>query len=165
MREMTTAASAGGDCPQAPLTSSGADRRFTSASGTAFKTSSQWSRLPQPRRDSHFCQILDRPLLVVQYTRPSHFRGLSLAGLRRRTPGPPPFSSTRNPEISWLAVHLLAPAGGRTSSINLSFARLNGLTNLTLCKMNPSCRSSVSRHRTPARCAEAHSIASQNGNR
>jgi hypothetical protein len=61
--------------------------------------------------------------------------------------------------------HLLAVTGGRTSSINRSFTRLNGLTNLTLCKMNPSCRSSVSRHRTPARCAEAHSIASQNGNR
>jgi hypothetical protein len=28
------------------------------------------------------------------------FVGLSLAGLRRRTSGPPPFSSTRNPEIS-----------------------------------------------------------------
>ena len=63
------------------------------------------------------------------------------------------------------AVHLLAASGGRTSSINRSFARLNGLTNLTLCKMNPSCKSSVSRHRTPARCAEAHSIASQNANR
>jgi hypothetical protein len=34
------------------------------------------------------------------------------------------------------AVHLLAASGGRTSSINRSFARLNGLTNLTLCKMN-----------------------------
>jgi hypothetical protein len=63
------------------------------------------------------------------------------------------------------AVHVLAPSGGRTSSINRSFARLNGLTNLTLCKMNPSCRSSVSRHCTPARCAEAQSIASQNDNR
>jgi hypothetical protein len=59
----------------------------------------------------------------------------------------------------------LAPPGGRISSINLSFARLNGLTNLTLCNKNPSCRSSVSRHRRPARCAEAHSSASQNGNR
>jgi hypothetical protein len=27
------------------------------------------------------------------------------------------------------------------SSINLSFARLNGLTNLTLCNKNPACRS------------------------
>jgi hypothetical protein len=34
------------------------------------------------------------------------------------------------------AVHLLAASGGRISSINRSFARLNGLTNLTLCKMN-----------------------------
>jgi hypothetical protein len=43
------------------------------------------------------------------------------------------------------------------ASINRSFARLNGLT---LCKVNPFCRSSVSTPRTPARCAEAHNIAS-----
>src|SRR5262245_35487448 len=38
-------------------------------------------------------------------------------------------------KLALLAVHLLGVPGGRTSSINRSFARLNGLTNLTLCKM------------------------------
>ena len=55
--------------------------------------------------------------------------------------------------------------GGRTSSINRSFSRLNGLMNLTPCDARPSCKSSVSMCLTPARCAEAHNIASQNANR
>jgi hypothetical protein len=55
--------------------------------------------------------------------------------------------------------------GGRTSSINRLFSRLNGLMNLTPCNARPSCKSSVSMCLTPARCAEAHNIASQNANR
>ena len=55
--------------------------------------------------------------------------------------------------------------GGRTSSINRLFSRLNGLMNLTPCNARPSCKSSVSMCLTPARRAEAHNIASQNANR
>ena len=54
---------------------------------------------------------------------------------------------------------------GRISSINRLFAASNGLTNLTPANSKPSCRSSVTRWRTPARCAVAHNIASQNANR
>jgi hypothetical protein len=68
------------------------------------------------------------------------------------------------PGIYFLDV-LTVQEGGRTSSIKRSFSRLNGLTNLTPCNDKPSCKSSVSMCLTPARCAEAHNIASQNVNR
>jgi hypothetical protein len=44
-------------------------------------------------------QFLDSPLWLGKVsciTHDTHFVGLTLAGLRRRTPGPPPFSSMKS---------------------------------------------------------------------
>jgi hypothetical protein len=50
---------------------------------------------------------------------------------------------------SVLAVHLLADPGGRTSSINRSSVRLNGLTNLTLWPTNVGGTTFVCARRPP----------------